>query len=217
MRTEALPCRHVSALRGIVGAAVIGILVFTYIIGIPRQGPSLFDFFGYFTNLTSLLASLILLTTSLLGLRRRRVPAGLTTARAVVTACMIVVALVYNLIVPGTGSAPAWVSLVLHTVFPLLLVLDWLRVGDRPPQPWRLLWLVLPYPMLWLFVVLGRGVTDGWVPYGFLLPERGVVSLSTTVAALLVALLVAAAAVWALSRVPAPISRVSPWSTRSGR
>nr|WP_314844312.1 hypothetical protein [uncultured Microbacterium sp.] len=59
-------------------------------------------------------------------------------------------------------------------------------------------------------VVLVRGATDGWVPYGFLLPERGFASLAATVAALLVALLAAAAAVWGLSRVPAPTSRPHP-------
>lgn len=210
MHPAALPSRRVSVIRGIAGVAVIGILAFTYVIGMAAQGSSLFDYFGYFTNLTSLLAALVLVSTSALGLLRRRAPAALITARAITTACMIVVALVYNLIVPGTGSAPPWVSVVLHTVFPLLLVLDWILAGDRTPQPWRRIWLVLPYPMLWLVVVLIRGITDGWVPYGFLLPERGVASLLATVVALVIALLGAAVAVWALSRVRAPFARVSP-------
>ena len=113
---------------------------------------------------------------------------------------MIIVGVVYNVLVPGTGSAPAWVSLTLHTVFPVLLVLDWTLVGDRPRLPWRRLWTVLPYPVLWLVVVLVRGITDGWVPYGFLLPERGSASLAAHVAGMLAALLVAGAAVWSLSR-----------------
>lgn len=48
---------------------------------------------------------------------------------------------------------------------PIVVVLDWSLVGDRGPRPWRGLWLVLPCPICWLFVVLVRGVTDGWVPY----------------------------------------------------
>lgn len=180
---------------------MIGILIHTYVIGIPRQGASLFDYFGYFTNLTSLLAAIVLCSTGVLGLRRRGVPTWLITARAVSVASMIVVALVYNLVVPGTGSAPAWVSVTLHVALPLLVLIDWALVPDRRPQPWRLLWVVLPYPLLWLIVVLIRGRTDGWVPYGFLLPERGTLSLAMTVAALLATLLAAAVLVWGLSRV----------------
>jgi len=45
-----------------------------------------------------------------------------------------------------------------------------------------------------------RGATDGWVPYGFLLPERGLASLVLHIVGILALLLVAAAGVWALSR-----------------
>ena len=101
---------------------------------------------------------------------------------------------------PGTGSAPPWVSLVLHVVFPLLVLLDWTLVGDRPALAWRRLWVVLPYPVAWLVVTLIRGRTDGWVPYGFLLPERGLGSLALHVVGLFAALLGAGAIVWAASR-----------------
>lgn len=183
------------------GGGVIGILLFTYVIGIPHQGASLVDYFGYFTNLTSLLTSGVLIATGLLSLRRRSIPAPLISARAVAVACMIIVGVVYNVLVPGTGSAPAWVSVALHTVFPVLLVLDWILIGDRAAMPWRRLWLVLPYPVVWLGIVLVRGITDGWVPYGFLLPERGSMSLTLHVVGLLAALLASGSLVWALSRV----------------
>jgi hypothetical protein len=114
---------------------------------------------------------------------------------------MIIVGVVYNVLVPGTGSAPAWVSVVLHTLFPVLLVFDWVLIGDRAPMPWRRLWLVLPYPVIWLGVVLVRGITDGWVPYGFLLPERGVMSLTLHSVGLFAALLASGSVVWTLSRV----------------
>ena len=193
-----------SALRLLGGGAVTGILLYTYVRGIPRQGASLVDYFGYFTNLTSLLAAGVLIASSLISLRARTVPSALTSARAVAVACMIVVGVVYNVLVPGTGSAPPWVSATLHTIFPILLLLDWIFVDDRPPLPWRRLWVVLPYPVVWLGVVLVRGATDGWVPYGFLLPERGAASLATHVAGLLLALLASGALVWALSRVRLP-------------
>lgn len=192
--------RAIAGARVAVGTTVIGILLYTYVIGIPRQGASLFDYFGYFTNLTCLLSATILIVVGVFGWRGRGIPRSLHLARGVAVACMIIVALVYNLVVPGTGSAPAWVSATLHVFFPALLLLDWVLVADRPPLPWQRIWIVLPYPLLWLTVTLIRGASDGWVPYGFLLPEREPAQLTATVAGLLVALLAAAALTWAASR-----------------
>jgi hypothetical protein len=107
---------------------------------------------------------------------------------------------VYNALVPGTGSAPVWVSVVLHVVFPALVLIDIVFSPDRPRLAWTQLWWVLPYPLVWITVVLLRGATDGWVPYGFLLPGRGLLSLALHVVGILMLLILAAAAVWALSR-----------------
>jgi len=188
----------IAAARAVAGAVVIGILVQTFVAGIPMRGTNPFDYFGYFTNLTSLLSSFVLLATAATV---RAIPRWLHELRGIAVTCMIIVALIYNIVVPGTGSAPPWVSVTLHIVFPALLVLDWTLVSDRPALRWRRLWIVLPYPLLWLVVTLARGATDGWVPYGFLLPERGGAALIATTAGLLAALLAAASVVWVLSRV----------------
>ncbi len=182
------------------GVLCITVLGYAYGLRIEVGDGSPLDFFGYFTNQTSLMTSIALIATGLLAVFRRRIPEWLPTVRGIATACLIVVAVVYNVLVPGTGSAPPWVSAVLHMVFPLVVVLDWLLVADRPALPWRRLWLVLLYPIVWLGVVLVRGATDGWVPYGFLLPERGLASLAVHIVGLLGAMLAAGALVWAGSR-----------------
>lgn len=190
----------IGATRIGVGVFVVGVLVHTYVAGFALGQGNPFDYFGYFTNQTNLLGSALVATSGVLMLLGRPTPPWLSTARAVLTACLVVVAVVYNGLIPGTGSAPAWVSPVLHVWFPLFALLDWLIVGDRSPLRWQSLWLVLPYPLLWLAVVLVRGATDGWVPYGFLLPERGAASLLAHCAGMLVALVVAGPLVWAGSR-----------------
>ncbi|PPF40028.1 MULTISPECIES: Pr6Pr family membrane protein [unclassified Pseudoclavibacter] len=190
----------VAALRIVVGLGIIGLLGFTYAGRIEVGDDNPFDFFGYFTNQTSLFTSLLLIAAGVLAVRGRTAPNWLTLLRAIATSCMIIVGVIYNALVPGTGSAPPWVSAILHVVFPAYVVLDWLIVGDRRPLPWRGLWLVLPYPLLWMLVVLLRGATDGWVPYGFLLPERGMALLALHVVGLLVALIAAASLVWWASR-----------------
>ncbi|MCK2023438.1 Pr6Pr family membrane protein [Microbacterium sp. kSW2-24] len=195
-----VPSRAVGLTRIVVGLSVITVLVHTYLLGISAGRTSLIDYFGYFTNLTSLLTSALLLASGALALRGRRHPLWLSYARGVAVTCMLLVAVIYNLIVPGTGSAPAWVSAVLHAVFPLLVALDWLLIRDRPSLAWRHLWVVTVYPLVWIVVVLIRGATDGWVPYGFLLPSHGPAVLAAHVAGLLAALLALGALVWLASR-----------------
>ncbi|WP_240423183.1 Pr6Pr family membrane protein [Leucobacter sp. wl10] len=190
--------------RVVVGAAVILVVLYAYVEGAGHGRVNPFDYFGYFTNLTSLLTSGVLILTGVRALHGLDAPTRLVEARAVGTACVLVVAAIYNGLVPGTASAPPWVSAVLHAVFPCYAALDWLLARDRQALPWRRLWIVLPYPLLWLTVVLVRGATDGWVPYGFLLPERGSPSLLLHVAGLLIVLLVAGAAVWGAGRLPGP-------------
>ncbi|MFC8191494.1 Pr6Pr family membrane protein [Cellulomonas sp. NPDC057328] len=194
------PPAAVAAARVLVGVLALAVLGSSYAGQRAAGRGALADFLGYFTNLTSLLAAVLVVAVGGLALAGRAVPVALTTARGVATACLLVVAVVYNAVLPGDGGAAPWVSAVLHGVLPCVVLLDWLLVADRPALPWRRLWLVLPYPVLWLAVVLVRGATDGWVPYGFLLPERGARSLAVHVAGLLVVLLAAGALVWAVSR-----------------
>lgn len=196
----------ISLSRVALGVCVLAVLGYTYVLGIPVDGANPFNYFGYFTNLTSLLTALMFIAVGAGGLSGLRPTHTLNAARAALVACMIIVGVIYNTLIPGTGSAPAWVSAILHLVFPVAAVLDWALVGDRDPLPWRRLWVVLPYPLIWLAVVLVRGVTDGWVPYGFLLPSHGMAWKLAHVGGLLVALLVAAVIAWALSRV-----RGVPW------
>lgn len=195
------PARAWQAGRVLVGLSVLAILIYTYLLGGPRDGFNPFDYFGYFTNLTSSLTACALVVVGILGLACR--PATwMVSVRAVLTTCMVVVGVIYNTLVPGTGTAPVWVSVTLHIVLPVLVVLDWILGPDRRALAWSHLWIVAPYPLLWLAVVLVRGVTDGWVPYGFLLPSRGPSSLVVHVAGLLIALVVASALIWWTSRLP---------------
>lgn len=182
------------------GVLIAAVLAYVYGLRITVGDSSPFDYFGYFTNQTNLLASVIMIVTGSLALVGRTSPPILSLLRGVATAYLLVVAVIYNLLVPGTGSAPPWVSFLLHLAFPLYLALDWLLIGDRPRLRWRSLWVLFPYPAAWLGVVLWRGATDGWVPYGFLLPERGAASLIAHVIGLVLAVAVAGLLVWGVSR-----------------
>lgn len=194
--------RAVGYVRVGFGLVVLAVIGYAYLLSIAAGRANPIDYFGYFTNLTSLLTSVVLVVTGARNLRGIASPTWLVSFRAVATVCMLVVGVIYNVLVPGTGTAPLWVSVILHLVFPLYTLLDWALVGDRTAIPWRRLWIVLPYPLLWLAVVLMRGATDGWVPYGFLLPSQGLMSLAMHCGGLLVALLAAGALTWGCGRLP---------------
>ncbi|MFF8817981.1 Pr6Pr family membrane protein [Leucobacter sp. NPDC015123] len=192
----------VSWARLLFGAVLLAVLGYTYVLGVPSDGPNPFNFFGYFTNLTNLITGLTFIVTGALGRRGAVLPPTLHLLRGAAVAYMLVVGVIYNTLIPGTGTAPPWVSLLLHAIAPAVVLLDWLFVGDRHRLPWRSLWVIFPYPVIWLAVVLVRGVTDGWVPYGFLLPSHGAAYVLAHIAGLLLALTLAGALVWLCARTP---------------
>ncbi len=92
-----------------------------------------------------------------------------------------------------------WVDVVLHKIFPVIVVADWLIDPPRVTINLRdsLIWLV--YPVLWAIVTVIRGAVDGWYPYPFLDPANGgygqvaVVIVAITIGFLMLAALIAAA------------------------
>jgi hypothetical protein len=66
-----------------------------------------------------------------------------------------------------------WVDVVLHKVFPIVIVLDWVLDPPRIRITIRdvLVWLV--YPIGWAVLTVIRGALDDWYPYPFLDPANG--------------------------------------------
>lgn len=181
------------------GIAVLTVLGYTYGMGALEGRGSIMNFFGFFTNSTNLLSALIFIVagaTTVLGYPAK---AGLADLRAIAATCLIVVGVGYNAL-PGVGTAPGWVSVLLHAVVPIAVTLDWVLVGDRRPVAWVKLWLVLPYPLLWLAMIQYRWATDQWVPYWYMHPSHGALSLSLRMGGVLAGLVAVAVIVWKVSR-----------------
>jgi len=197
-----LPARYVAVLRLIAALLTIVAVTATFFSSAERGTVNPFNFFGFFTIQSNLFAAAVLGGTGVLVLLGRRPPVWLETARAAITAYMIVVGIVYNTLLTTVsgGVALPWANTVLHVILPIYCLVDWLLVADRAAQPWRQLWLVLVYPVLWTTVVLLRGATDGWVPYPFLNPTTGYGSVFVYVLLIAVAFIIAGAAVFGLSR-----------------
>lgn len=197
-----VPTRLVAVLRLVAAGITLVAVTATYLDSAARAIVNPFNFFGFFTIQSNVLAAVVLATTAVLTLAGRRAPDALVLARAAVTAYMVVVGVVYNTLLTGVpgGVELAWANTVMHVLFPVYCLLDWALVRDRAAPPWRRLCLVLVYPVLWCAVVLLRGATDGWVPYPFLNPVTGYGSVAFYVFLIAAAFVLAGAGVFALGR-----------------
>lgn len=190
----------VAGLR-LAAASVVAIaVVATFLDTASRSPVNPFNFFGFFTIQSNLLAAAILAATAVMALRGRPSPRWLVVARAAGTTYMVVTGIVYNTLLNGLpgGIELAWANTVLHLLFPVYSLLDWLLVGDKNRLPLRRLGYVAAYPGLWLVVVITRGATDGWVPYPFLDPANGYAPVAGYALAIAIAILAVGAAVFAL-------------------
>lgn len=138
-----------------------------------RMGFDVVNFFSFFTNLSNLLAAIVLV----LGARRLWRPASTGPdegLRAISAVNMVVVGIVFSLLLRDVdlGALRPWINTLLHHVMPCVVLLDWLlqpprrRLGGR-----QLLW-TLVFPMAYLVYTLVRGSRTGWYPYPFLNPAH---------------------------------------------
>ncbi len=180
------------------------------------------NFFSFFTILSNTAAAVVLVwaavwfftRSSRSGSRAARPvePSGLALALACVSTYMIITGIVYNLllrnIVLPQGSEPVWWSNeVLHLIAPLFLLADVFVGTLRRALPWRALWAVVAFPVLWVVYTMLRGplITNPvsgepfWYPYPFLNPNApgGWPSVIVYVVGISVAMLVVGAfVVW---------------------
>jgi hypothetical protein len=147
------------------------------------------NFFSFFTILSNAVSSIVLLWAAVWYLSRGRSaadePFALATALACVSSYMIITGVVYNTLLRGIdlpqGSEPIpWSNEVLHLIGPIFLLLDVFLGPLRRRLPWRTLWVIVAFPVLWAVYTMIRGPlvtnpTTGdpyWYPYPFLNPNN---------------------------------------------
>ena len=157
-----------------------------------------FDYFGYFTNQTNLIAAGVLLIT--LPFTGRERPAWIDWARACVATYLVIVTSVYWTMLSHDNISHVWANAILHGASAVVLVVDWLVEGPRRPLPLRKAGVAMIYPAVWIAVVLIRGATDGWVPYPFMDPGNGYASIAVVVGGMVIAGVVLTGTLMRLSR-----------------
>jgi len=158
-----------------IGFALLAIAAIVYQAIALAQDGSFFPtrFFAYFTIQSNLIAIVVFLVgaTRIRGERTR----GWELVRGAALLYMTVTLVVYNTLLAGTDvdTAVSWVNDVVHKLFPIVLIADWLIDPPATRLAFRdtLVWLA--YPLVWVGLTLVRGAIDGWYPYPFLDPANG--------------------------------------------
>lgn len=151
----------------------------------------LWNFMSFFTIQSNVGA----LATSAIGAvliwralaRRERVadPHWFAMLLACVTTYMVITGIVYNTLLRGIplpqGATVPWSNEILHVWVPIVMALDLLIAPGRRALPWRSVWIVVIYPIVWVIYTMVRGplITSPatgqpfWYPYPFLNPNNG--------------------------------------------
>ncbi len=156
-------------------------------------------FFAFFTILSNLFGAILWLYLAATWRRARTRRDDLL--RGAATLYLVVTFVVVVLLLGGAelSLSDRIVDFVVHKLFPVLVVIDWLV--DPPETDLRMqdiaLWLI--FPLVWVIVTLIRGAVDDWYPYPFLDPANGGYrSVAYHVAAIFAGFLVIAGAIVAL-------------------
>ena len=203
----------------------IGVLYAHLIYSLGAGGSALPNFFSYFTMHSAMAAVLLWIVGGVLTIRRPLDPQWIVTVRMLVTCYQLVSGVVYSIIVAqgvalGVSIQVPLTSQILHYWMPAFALVDWLTGPGHARVPWRVLSLVLAFPLAWGAFTMVRGAVIGWYPYFFLDPYQvsGPVELATYCSIVLVFIIgVAALLVLASRFLPRPWSVQDPrGSARAG-
>jgi hypothetical protein len=160
-------------LRGIVALLVLAAIAVQIIDNVGQGTFNPTRFFAFFTILSNLFGAILFLVLAARYRESRSDTLDLLRGANVVYLTVTFIVVIWLLSGADLQVAIPWVDFVLHKLFPVLAVIDWLI---DPPINWitprrALVWLA--YPLVWVTATLIRGAADGWYPYPFLNPANG--------------------------------------------
>lgn len=165
-------------------------------------------YFHYFTIQTSILNVGVLLAGGMFALMRTTDPGGYVVLRASTVAYAVLTGVVYNVLLAGIPANDGYIessgfpNAIEHVWAPTFIAIEWLLMPGRSRLSWRVLWVAVVYPLVWVIGSMARGLAgDGWFPYFFLnVPETGVTGVVIYVVGLAGFIVALTAVVIALGR-----------------
>jgi len=156
-----------------IAALCAAALVHRLLWGLSSQTIAGQNFFAYLTIQSNIAFLALAATGGVLALTMHEDPPWLTDVRTAVLSWTITAGLVFALLVwqagvRGIPMAVPWSDVVLHFVLPAVSLAGWVYGPSRRRARWRLIGIVVAYPVLWGVFTLWRGNDIGWYPYYFL-------------------------------------------------
>lgn len=127
-------------------------------------------YFTFFTILTNILVTICF--TSLLLDSQTKIGKFLSKPESLsaVTIYIVVVGLVYNFILRFLWSPTGLQKIadeLLHAILPILFVLFWIIFVPKRTLQWKTIVPWLLYPLVYLIIIIIRGLFSGYYPYPF--------------------------------------------------
>lgn len=159
--------------RGVVGVVVLVAVAYQAILIVNSGLFRPLRFFAFFTILSNIFAAVVWLWLAIRWRQARTRNDDLL--RGAATLYLVVTFVVVVVLLQGAelSLSNPLVDFVVHKLFPVLAVIDW--IIDPPETDLRMtdiaMWLV--FPLAWVAFTLIRGGLDNWYPYPFLDPANG--------------------------------------------
>ncbi|MCA9325442.1 Pr6Pr family membrane protein [Candidatus Saccharibacteria bacterium] len=133
---------------------------------------SVINFFSFFTIQSNIFAAIVLMASGLAMVPRWAIKSDVRFdyLRGAATLYMTITGVIYILLLSHADvqTPLPWVNAILHYVFPLVMLADWVafppkeRIEFRPALWW------LAYPLVYGIYSLLRGYFAHWYPYPFI-------------------------------------------------
>ncbi len=146
------------------------------------------NFFSFFTIESNVFGAVIMATAGYLGLRGKRIDSW----RGAATLYMATTGIIYALLLARADvqTPLPWVNAVLHYIFPVVMVADWLIDAPKAAIAIKRALAWLSFPLAYAAYSLIRGAITGWYPYPFLNTDKigyGSVAINCVVVAIVAA------------------------------
>ena len=160
-----------SVLRLAMAAAVVAAIV-TQLANTISIGNSVVNFFSFFTIQSNIIGAVAVTIAAVAGPAIRST-VWLSQLRGAATLYMGITGMIFSLLLSGADvqTPIPWVNSVLHYLFPLFIVIDWLVDRSVRPLSFRQGLIFLAYPVAYGAFCLIRGPIVDWYPYPFLDPR----------------------------------------------
>jgi hypothetical protein len=132
------------------------------------------NFFSYFTNLSNILISIVFIVSAIRLITRHTPTTADVAVRGGAVVYILFVGLVFNTLLRDVdlGALIPWVNIVVHFITPLAGLVDWLAWPPRRPLPFRVTFLWMIFPAVYVVYSLIRGAITGFYPYPFFNPAH---------------------------------------------